>query len=518
MKAARYCISVLTYSQTEHAKKCLASVVEHSADYELILTANGNADAARYFKEFAEAHPELRVRIVVNAENLGFIIPSNRAFEMSESERHILLNDDTEVPALWLAALEHAFWKDSRCVLVCPTGGCNSIQPDGHGYFNPMTTDYCEGACLMIRTAEVRKLGPTLFSDYLKHSYVEDADLSLRATQAGFTIATVDLPTPGLIHHRAQTSAKIPGLAEIAEENRKELVRRWGPLLKMRQNPRKILIRRDAAFGDVLLLSPVIRAIKRAFSGWPIFVDSLCFEVLAGNPDVAGPGTVGDMPEALVIELNGSYERQPEKHILQCYTEDAERALGVPLAVRKDEMFLACDPHELAVERSVFASGKWVAIHAGPSWPSKSWDAWSWSKLINQLIQDGWNVVLVGHAVQGVFAGLPCTKDRRGKTSISRLAAVLSCCKLGIVIDSLVLHAASAVKLPCVQLYGATRAAMINTSDRSIAVESDPTHPVSGLRHKVKNAVSLAEDGSVMDTITVEQVLEAFRKLSSNKG
>lgn len=34
-----------------------------------------------------------------------------------------------------------------------------------------------------------------------------------------------------------------------------------------------------------------------------------------------------------------------------------------------------------------------------------------------------------------------------------------------------------------------------------------PAHPVSGLRHRVKNSVSLAENGEVMETISVESVL-----------
>jgi hypothetical protein len=64
------------------------------------------------------------------------------------------------------------------------------------------------------------------------------------------------------------------------------------------------------------LLTPVIRAIKRDFPGWPIFVESKCSEVFHGNPDVAGNSTEADMPDALVIDFNGSYEARPERHIL----------------------------------------------------------------------------------------------------------------------------------------------------------------------------------------------------------
>lgn len=500
----RVTISVLTYCALEHAKRCIASIQENVSNYELILTANGSPEAAAYFRSLADANPR-SIRVVVNETNEGFISPNRHALTLANGEYFLLCNDDCLFQPGLFAVMEQPFWLDARCGLTAPAGGCHSLQPDFHGYLGN-EIHYLEGACLMGRTSVLRKIG--LFSDYLSGSYCEDADLSLRMVQAGYTLHEVTPPKP-FEHIRGATSNHVPGVHEMAAKNRAVCVEKWGALLALRANPRKILIRRDAAYGDVLLLSPVIRAIKRSFGGWPIFVESKCFEVFQGNPDVAGPGTVGDMPEALVIELNNSYERQPEKHILQCYTEDAERSLGVPLAVSKADMFLACDPHELAVERSVFASGKWVAIHAGPSWPSKSWDAWSWLKLINQLMQDGWNVVLVGHAVQGVFAGLPCTKDRRGKTSISRLAAVLSCCKLAVVIDSFVLHAAAARGVPTVALFGCTRAANIVTASNVVAVESDPAHPVSGLRHRVKNSVSLAESGEVMETILIADVLKA---------
>lgn len=499
----KYSISVVSFTAFEHAKLCVKKVIEHSADFELIITSQGNPEAARYFFELAKTNANLTV--IENKENQGFILPHNYALTLASGDYFVALNDDLEPQPGWLAILEQPFWSDARCGLTAPAGGCRQLQVDFHGCWGDRL-DYLEGACLMGRTAILRKLG--LFSTYLSIGYCEDSDLSLRMTQAGYTLHEVKFPIP-LVHHRAQTSAKMPGLAEIAAENRRICVEKWGALLALRANPRKILIRRDAAFGDVLLLSIIIRAIKRAFSGWPIFYDGLCGEVFANNPDVAGAGTVGDMPEALVLDFNGSYEMDPSKPILQSYKECAEKALGVPLAVNPVDMFLACDPHELAVERSVFASGKWVAIHSGPSWASKSLGAKKWTQIINALMADGWNVVLVGHAVEGEFASIPCTKDRRGKTSISRLAAVLSCCKLVVCIDSFVLHAAAARGVPAVALFGCTRAANIVTASNVVAVESDPAHPVSGLRHRVKNSVSLAESGEVMETILVADVLKA---------
>lgn len=505
----RVTISVLTYCALEHAKKCIQSIQDNVSNYELILTANGSPAATAYFRSLADANPR-SVRVVVNETNEGFIAPNRHALTLANGEFFLMCNDDCLFQPGLMAVLEQPFWLDSRCGLTAPAGGCHSLQPDFHGFLGP-SIDYLEGACLMGRTTVLRKIG--LFSDYLVGSYCEDADLSLRMVQAGYTLHEVTPPKP-FEHLRGQTSNHVLGVHEMAAKNREVCVEKWGMLLRLKANPRKILVRRQAAWGDVLLLAPVIRAIKRTFPGWPIFYDGLCGEVFQGNPDVAGCAQIGDMPDALVVDLNGAYERRPDLPILVSYTKEACKALGVSFWVYDADMFLATDPNELAVARSVFSGDRWIALHCGPSWPSKSWSAIKWFKLAVKLQEAGWKVVLVGHAVDGDYHQIPCTRDKRGKTSVSQLAAILSCCRLAVVIDSFVLHCCAARNVPTVALFGATRAANIVTAKNVIAVESDPAHPVSGLRHRLPNSVTMTENGEVMDTISIEAVLTAVRKIS----
>ncbi len=504
----RYTISILTYTAFSHAKKCVSLVLANSSNFDLILTVQGNPEAAAYFTALAKTNRN--VRVVVNAENHGFGLPHNHALTLANGDYFVCLNDDLEVQPGWLAILEQPFWDNPQCGLSAPAGGCRTLQEDFHGYLGDRL-DYLEASCLMGRTATLRKVG--LFSDYILKAYCEDSDLSLRMVQAGYTLHEVAFPVP-ILHHRAQTSAKLPEVAAQAELNRAECVRRWGQTIKLRANPRKILIQRDAAWGDVLLLSPIIRAIKRDFPAWPIFYQGLCGEVFHGNPDVAGNSTAGDMPDALVINFNGSYERTPDRHILNSYAETAEKALGVPLAVSRDDMFLATDPHELQVARTVFSGDRWIALHCGPSWASKSLLAIKWFKIAVKLQEAGWKPVLVGHLPDGDWRQIPCARDKRGKTSVSQLAAILSCCRLAVVIDSFVLHACAARGLPTVALFGATRADRIVTAKNVIAIESDPAHPVSGLRHRLPNSVTMTESGEVMDTISVAQVLAAVEEMT----
>lgn len=502
----RVTISVLTYVALECAKKCIRSIQDNVSNYELILTSNGSPAAAAYFQSVAEANPR-SVRVVVNETNEGFISPNRRALEMANGEYFLMCNDDCLFQPGLFAVMEQPFWLDSRCGLTAPAGGCRSLQIDFHGYLGD-TIDYLEGACLMGRTAVLRKIG--LFSDYLVGSYCEDADLSLRMVQAGYTLHEVTPPKP-FEHLRGQTSNRVPGVHEMAARNRAVCVEKWGAYLRMKQNPRKILIQRRDAHGDVLLVSALVSAIKRALPGWPIGIESACPDCFIGNSEVAAFGSSLGWNDAIVVSLDMAYEDRPEMHVLDAYRIAAEAALGVPLNVER-KTFIALDPHEVAVEGSVMGQGKWAAIHAGPvSWAGKSWPLSRWAALIEQMRLDDWQIVLVGLDDHDV---LPHDKDRRGKTTVARLAAVLASVDLFIGLDSLPIHVAQAVGTPVVGLFGVTSAKYLLTDgSKWRAVQGEGLN--AGARHKVSGLRHVESDGAEMASITVEQVLKSVRELTA---
>ena len=102
----RYSISIVTYTALEHARRCVAAVMAHSRDYELILTANGSANAAWFFKKLALEFKH--VRVVENAVNQGFWRPHNHALTLAQGEFFVCLNDDVLVPKRLAGGLEPA--------------------------------------------------------------------------------------------------------------------------------------------------------------------------------------------------------------------------------------------------------------------------------------------------------------------------------------------------------------------------------------------------------------------------
>lgn len=498
----KFAISVLTYSAVALSKRCIESVLKHSADFELILTANGNVDAANHFSDVAKANPN--VRVVVNEKNEGFIAPNRKVFDMaveSGAEYLILLNDDTTVPAGWLEKLEAPFKQFPTAALVGPEGGGCHILPNFHGTMGPF--EYLEGSCLCMKVDVIRKMG--LFPEQLAGAYGEDSCLSLRVREAGYSIHRVPLP---ISHVRGATSSMVPQAMKWQEANHVWLKKRFAHYLKVRHFEHPILVRRADAWGDVLLTTPIIRALRKWRPLSPIHVDTNCVEVFRDNPHVAKAGRGIPVPkDALVIDLNGSYEGMKETGILEAYSQTALTALGGEFAVDDKTLDFYCRPADVP-KFGYSPGGKVVAVHAGPvTWRSKEWGADRFNAVTKEMMSNGWTVILVGSTRTAPIA---CTTDTRGRTTIHQLGAILGACNLFVGLDSFPLHLAQAMGTPSVGIFGICYSRFILTASNAIGVDSDA--PSAGMRHRVLNSREVDDSGAAIAAITPAMVMETVRR------
>jgi len=226
----KYSISIITHSALSQAKRCIDSVLSNSdgEDFELILTANANPAALKYFSHIATLFPSTQV--VNNPTNMGFIEPSNNALTLASGTYFVALNDDCTVPGRWLERLEKPFLDDPRCAISGARGGCCTLDDNFIGH-KGATVDFIEASCLMIRTDLALKYG--LFDEELKVGYAEDADLSLRYRSLGYHIAQADFVLEN--HVAGTTSATVPGLNKIMQANFALCRRRWATYLKTRK-------------------------------------------------------------------------------------------------------------------------------------------------------------------------------------------------------------------------------------------------------------------------------------------
>lgn len=484
-------VSILTYTRLDLAKACITAIMNCGEPVNLILTANGNPQAAKYFTELAERFAGIKV--VVNESNHGFWKPNNHALTLVETRWMLLCNDDVIAPKNFLAALKQPFLNDPRAVFSCPDGGCSELNYDFNGKIG--RKEYCEGALLLVDAAIAKKHG--LFEELPGMAYGEDSHASLRFRELGYNLHWVNLR---IQHARAATSRSVPEVAKWMQLNHAHLRKRWNHYLKphVRKMDYPILIRRRHAYGDTLLITPIIRALKEQKPLSPILVETSCADVLIGNSHITLINTiVNPTPDCLVIDLNMAYENSINTHIVDAYARVAE----LTHYDKKTEVFFP----ELRNNTREYQD--FVAIHVGPtSWKSKNWSPDCWRSLIDKL---GMKTILVGHS-DGT--PIPATVDARNKTTIPQMAAIIAQCKLLITVDSLPLHLAQAVGTPVCGLFGVTDPKFILT-DGSPSVGVHGNEVSFGMRHRRTGQVAVDDYGMAMKSITVEMVLDAVEKM-----
>lgn len=220
----RATVSIVTYTALQQAKACIASVLNSTVPFNLMLTANGSHEAGKYFRELAEEFPNISV--FENSMNLGFQIPNKNALIHCETPFIVFLNDDATVPPNWLEKLITPFDRDPDMALVGQNNACWSLRDNFFGYQGKQY-EYVEFSCAMARTDLMKEHG--LFSDYIEFANCEDSDCSLRMRELGYHISKADF---AITHEVGATRKHVPGLAGIFENNLAACQTRWADYLK----------------------------------------------------------------------------------------------------------------------------------------------------------------------------------------------------------------------------------------------------------------------------------------------
>lgn len=488
---------MLTHTALRQAKAAVDSMLKSPTPFRLILTANGNPAAATYFQQLASEFPNIEV--VINPNNEGYIEPHKKAFAMCQEDYFITANDDIIVPPDWLEKLEVPFLIYPTGALSAPRGGCQSLQASFHGYKGP-AFEYLNGALLMCKTEVVRKHG--LFDSHLTWAYGDDSDLSLRMRELGYTLHHADFT---LQHEIGATSKYVQDVRRHQTANHAYLQKRWAYYLKGRRMEVPIIIKRGAAYGDVLLTTIPIQALRAKYPLRPIYVETLCPQVFENNRIVTkADRRLERMPDATIYDLTLSYERRPDRRIIDAYAEVCELTTE-EIAPFKTQLFPSTVERRKAEQQ---LEGDWVAVHPGPNtWKSKEWPIARFAEVIAILRTRGVKVVLVGSSGAKLNADL----DLRGQTTIMDLAALIERCKLLVGLDSFPLHVAEAMGVPAIGLFGVTDPKFILTRpDLTIGICGMTDS--FGLRHRVKNTTSVDDKGAAMNSITVAMVVEAIEK------
>jgi heptosyltransferase-3 len=277
-------------------------------------------------------------------------------------------------------------------------------------------------------------------------------------------------------------------------------------MLALPARPR-ILVVALRRLGDVLLTTPLIRSLRRA---WPdAKIDALVFAdtagILIGNPDLDG---VIAMPARPSIRESATLAvRLAKRYALALSTQSGDRptffaavagrisiapiagdglmgslkhfvvSRGVPVVAgvhRVEEVLrladaigvtrvaeLVCPAHEMRA--GLIPDAPYAVIHPVPMFQYKRWTGDGWRRLAEYLTRRGFKVIVTGgpapaerDLLDEIFAEGPEVLRLDGTLAWHEIAALLAHARVFVGPDTSVTHLAAASGAPTVALYGPT--------------------------------------------------------------
>jgi GT2 family glycosyltransferase len=247
-------IVIVNLNQARLTLGCVASIVEHTKGRacEIIVVDNGSsADEIEILGSASGPFKLIRLD-----RNMFFGEASNVGAEHATGDLVLFLNNDIKVTSGWIEPLIETLKTEYRAgavgaKILHPTnelleaGGI--VRPDGWGIqigkggmqlplgFVDATriTDYCSGACLLMRTKVFLDLGG--FDPIFDPAYFEDVDLAIRLRATG--LFTYYCGASVVYHEESVTSNRIWSTEErnlYIAANHERLVQRWGRYLERR--------------------------------------------------------------------------------------------------------------------------------------------------------------------------------------------------------------------------------------------------------------------------------------------
>lgn len=514
----RLFVSQIGMNRVNGTRESVEAALASTEQFYLSLTNQNSTDGTgEYFDEVKARFPD-RVFVFHEEQNTFFQPPNNRAYRIAVEkgcEFFLCLNDDAVIPPNGIAKMLAMMDSSPNVAIVGAKGGCEEISANFHG--QPGKLQFVEGSCMMVRISALRKHRKTLFWEALAGIYSEDSEISLFLQEKGHQIAKADFDLP---HARSSTvnrdEATRRACQAFQSRNHDLCVQRYAHWLKVRRFDYPIVVKRQIAIGDVILTTPIIRAIKESNPTSDIYVQTDYPEVYANNPHVANAAKeIPTMPDQLVVDLNGSYEGMPMKHILEAYEETTRQIVtGLGKVDWKTELYPGKTEIQWAQAMRAKAGGiKACIIHGDEQhWPGKRISDQMLEMTATHLRKNGWTVILVGTKPR--YNPIGCDMDLTGNTSILQLAALLQRVDLFFGGDSGPMHIAGAVGCPAVALFGVTSSRFIMThGHKFVGLDADRSIPSAGLRHRRTGVTFLSEGKDAIESIPAERVIQAITQL-----
>ena len=215
----------------------------------------------------------------------------------------------------------------------------------------------------------------------------------------------------------------------------------------------KILVDRRAALGDVLMITPVLRELRRRWPEAFIQVATEEPDALTNNPHVDQVVHTKDMTLSgwdMYYNLNNAYEYNTASHYVDSILY---RAFGMSdVGIDRSLVKVPTQDERDAVDDAVEQIGsEYVVVHMRQwAWPNKNIPPKTWNGLFDQLLAAYPNIKIVGVGAKHDFrlAGHPSFVDLCEQLTIGEIQHLISRARLFVGTDSGPYHIACTTNTP----------------------------------------------------------------------
>ena len=216
---------MLSFDQLRYTQGCLASLGEHTPEaHEVVVVDNGSApEVAGWVREHADV-------AVLNPENRGVAAALNQGARAASGDVLVFLNNDTRVPAGWLAPLHQALRAGDDVGVVSPavTAGTAIHRRRAPGTevreLAPFSDYIPAGVCLALRRAALEAAGGWHETGALVAS--EDFELCFALWSLGYRVL---IDERVLVEHACEgtSAAKLADWKATYTEAGRRFLERW---------------------------------------------------------------------------------------------------------------------------------------------------------------------------------------------------------------------------------------------------------------------------------------------------
>lgn len=315
-------------------------------------------------------------------------------------------------------------------------------------------------ACLLMGTQEAKACGPVDTVNLATRRY-QIADLCARLRREGRKLAVLSgLTTPH--PHRRRTgylsAQENDGDGPYAADHLR-FRKRW-PYEPTR---RRLIVRDTGNLGDSVCATPSVKAIRRAFPDYPLWIDARSPEVWLGNPDVDALCPEADewCPGDFVLSLRRHTDHASPKHLIDLMAEEIqvpgydgwEDLPRIASTDRIPRIYSKGGLREWAYGTSRHL-GRFVVLCAEATWDIRCWPHTAqFVRLVRARF--GCEVILLSSEAPAYRLG---PYDWRAQTTINQAVAIVERATVVVTVDTGILHIAGTLGVPTVGLFGPTTA------------------------------------------------------------